>query len=165
MWKKQDDAAAAAKPLEFGSRQMPELSSESAAEKLLEVYLNSQSDKGKSTGGPQMVPTEAHPQPSMSATMAAYREAVNEFTKNATAFIEQLPLLTKARESYEQAMKASASLRNFLDTGDEDLRVLMTQLTKVLDSQAVKPVPEKKKPELAKIEATSGSDESRNAIS
>ncbi len=43
--------------------------------------------------------------------MATYSEAVDEFTKNASVLIEQLPLLSKARDAYEQAMKASAELR------------------------------------------------------
>jgi len=34
--------------------------------------------------------------PLLPTTMATYTEAMNEFTKNANAFIEQLPLLNKA---------------------------------------------------------------------
>jgi hypothetical protein len=155
MWKKHDDATA--KPLKFGSEPMSESSSEELPE-LIGVHLDSQVEKWKSTVSPQRVPPEDNQQPSMPAATATYIEAVNEFTKNATAFIQWLPLLAKARESYEQAMKASAKLRTVLDTRDEDVRVLMTQLMKVVEGQAVKPVPEKKKPEPAKAEADSGKE-------
>ena len=101
------------------------------------VYLDSQSEKGKSAVGPQAVVADVSHQPSTTATMAAYTEAVNEFTRNATAFIEQLPLLSKARDAYDQAMKASAELRKVLDTGEEDLRSLMTQLAQVLNGHAL----------------------------
>lgn len=163
MWKKQDDAMGS--PLELGSKQMPEWPSDSVSEALLEVYLNSQAEKGKSTAGPQRVlPAEVHHQPSTPTTMEAYTEAVNEFTKNATAFIEQLPLLTKARDAYDQAMKASAELRKVLDAGEEDLRALMTQLAEVLNDHVVKPAPDKKKPELAKLEAIRGIDEGTTGV-
>ena len=80
--------------------------------------------------------------------MATYMEAVNEFTKNATAFIDYIPLLTKARESYDQAMKVSAELRKVLDVGEQTLRSLMTEL-----EQVVNPASDKKKLEPTKVEA------------
>ena len=80
---------------------------------------------------------------------------MNEFAKNANAFIEQLPLLSKARDAYEQAMRASAELRRELDAGEQNLRTLMTHL-----EQVVNPALDKKKPELAKVEAIRGIDES-----
>jgi hypothetical protein len=162
MWKKQDDAAGTA--LEFTSKPTPESTLESVGEALMGVYLDSQSEKGKSAVGPQAVVADVSHHPSTTATMAAYTEAVNEFTRNATAFIEQLPLLSKARDAYDQAMKASAELRKVLDTGEEDLRSLMTQLAQVLNGHVVKPFPDKKKPELAKVEAIRGSDESSNGV-
>jgi hypothetical protein len=91
--------------------------------------------------------------------MAAYTEAVNEVTKNATAFIEHLPLLTKARDAYDRAMKASAEMRRVLDSDEEHLRALMTQLAQVLNDHVVKPAAEKKRPELAKLEATRGTEQ------
>jgi hypothetical protein len=91
--------------------------------------------------------------------MTTYIGAVNEFTRNATAFIEQLPLLTKARDAYEQAMKASAELRKVLDAGEENLRTLMTQLEQGVSIQRVNLTPDKKNPEPAKIERMRGSDE------
>jgi hypothetical protein len=84
---------------------------------------------------------------------------VNEFTRNATKFIEQLPLLTNARDAYDRAMRANAELRKVLDAGEGDLRALMTQLAQVLNDHVVKPDSEKKKPELARLEATRGTEE------
>jgi hypothetical protein len=103
-------------------------------------------------------------QPSSSSTMTTYTEAVNEFTKNATAFIELLPLLTKARDAYEQAMRASAGLREVLDAGEEHLRTLATQLEQAVNVYGVKPTPDKKNPQPAKVEAIRGSDESSSRI-
>ena len=103
-------------------------------------------------------------QPSSLATMTTYTEAVNEFTKNATAFIEQLPLLTKARDSYEQAMRARAELREVLDAGEKNLRTLVTQLEQAVNVYGVKPAPDKKNPQPAKVEAITGTDESSGRI-
>jgi hypothetical protein len=61
-------------------------------------------------------------------TLGAYTEAVNKFTKSASAFIEHLPLLADARRAYEEASRASAELRRVLDAGDENLRALMSHL-------------------------------------
>jgi hypothetical protein len=108
--------------------------------------------------------TEGHYQPSPPGTMATYTEAVNEFTKNATAFIEQLPLLTKARDAYEQAMRASAELRKVLDAGEENLRTFMTQLEQVVNVHVGKPVPDKKKPEPAIVEEIRGTDERTGGV-
>jgi hypothetical protein len=157
MWKKLDDAVGA-QP-EFASEQTPDLKSLSAVlrESLIEQ------EKGNVAVGSQKVREAAQPtrtdQPSSSATMTAYTEAVNEFTKNATAFIEQFPLLTKARDAYEQAMWASARLREVLDAGEENLRTLMTQLEQALNAHRVKPAPDKKNPQTAKVEAIRGTDE------
>ncbi len=96
--------------------------------------------------------------------MATYTEALNEFTKNATWFIEQLPLLTKARDAYEQAMRASAELRKVLDTGEENLQTLMTQLEQAVNVHGVKPAPDRKKPEPAKVEAIRGTNESSSDV-
>ena len=143
MWKKQDDGIGT--PIEFGTKEVSDSSSGLVDEDL----------EAGPTPGPQRVLAEVQ-QSSKSATMAAYTEAVNEFTRNATAFIDQLPLLTKARDAYDRAMKANAELRKVLDGGEEDLRSLMTQLAQVLNDHVVKPGSEKKKPELAKLEATRG---------
>jgi hypothetical protein len=153
MWKKQDDAVGA-QP-EFAS-QMPDLESLGAV--LIESFK-----KGNSAIVPQKVLAEDHHQPSSSPSMT-YTEAVNEFTKNATAFIEQLPLLTKARDAYEQAMRASAGLREVLDAGEENLRTLMTQLEQGVNVHGVTPAPDKKNPQPAKVEAIRGTDESSSRI-
>ena len=71
-------------------------------------------------------------QPSLT-TMTTYKEAVDEFTTNATALIGQIPLFSKAREAYDQALRASGDLREVLDTGDETLRLLMTELEQAVN--------------------------------
>jgi hypothetical protein len=68
-------------------------------------------------------------------TLGAYTEAVKKFTKSASAFIEQLPLLAAAREAYEEATRASAELRKVLDSGDENLRALMSHLEQMANVQ------------------------------
>ncbi|MGC2369362.1 MAG: hypothetical protein WA474_09885 [Candidatus Sulfotelmatobacter sp.] len=121
----------------------PEMSLESARETLIEVHRNRNPEKPDSAVGPQKVPTS---QPSVPTTMAMYSEAVDEFTKNAGVLMEQLPLLSKARDAYEQAMKASAELRRELDAGDEHLRSVMSHLEEALDAD-----PDRKEPEPAKV--------------
>jgi hypothetical protein len=93
MWKKQEDAVGAHP--EFASKQMPESTLESNDEALIKAYRDHLAEKGKFAVGPQKAFTESQDQPSPPVTMATYTEAVNEFTKNATAFIEQLPLLSQ----------------------------------------------------------------------
>ena len=139
MWKKQDDAGDA----------QPEFSLPD-----LESVL-----KEKFKVGPQKGFTEGHKQPSSPASMETYTEAVNVFRQNATWFIEQLPLLAKARDAYEQAMRASGELRKILDAGEESLRTLMTQLEEAVNVQAVKPAADRKKPEPAKVEAIRATNE------
>ena len=85
---------------------------------------------------------------------------MNEFTRHATAFIEQIPLLTKARDAYEQAMRANAELRNALDAGEEALRTFMTELEQEVNVHLGKPTPDKKKPEPVKFEAIRRTEES-----
>jgi hypothetical protein len=98
------------------------------------------------------------------ATLGAYTEAVKKFTKSASAFIEQLPLLAEAREAYEQANRASMELRKVLDSGDENLRTLMTHLEQManihlVNVPAVKSMGERRKPESSKLAAVrSGED-------
>src|ERR1700691_373386 len=188
MGKKLDDAVGA-EP-EFASEQTPDLKSLRAV--LMESLM--EQEKGNLAVGSQKVLDEDHQkelealrvvaklfrdeedrdreaaqptltgQPSSLATMTTYTEAVNEFTKNATAFIEQLPLLTKARDSYEQAMRARAELREVLDGGEENLRTLVPQLEQAVNVYGVKPAPDKKTPQPAKVEAITGTDESSGRI-
>jgi hypothetical protein len=147
MWKNKDDAQSM--PSEFDSKQMSESLSEMKSEG---VYV----DKRSEQIGPQRVFAEA--QPSTPVGMAAYTEAVNEFTRNATAFIEHIPLLTKARDAYDKAMKANAEVRKVLDKGEEDLRALMNHLIQVLNSNVVMVAPDKKKPEPTQLETIRGAD-------
>lgn len=101
---------------------------------------------------------EDRPSSSTTATMATYAEAVNEFTKNATACIGFLPLISKARDGYEQANKANVELRKVLDAGEENLRTVMTQLEQAISVHVLKSAAEGKKPEAAKIESMRGTN-------
>ena len=162
MLKKQDDAVGT-QP-EFASKEIPGSTLETEDEALIKAYREQLAEKGKSAVGPQKVFTEGYDQALPPVTMATYTEAVNDFTKNATAFIEQLPLLTKARDAYEHAMRASAELRKVLDAGEENLRTFMTQLEQVVNVHVGKAVPDKKKPEPVKVEAIRGTDESTGGV-
>jgi exonuclease VII small subunit len=88
--------------------------------------------------------------------MAAYRESVDEFSKHATEFLEHIPTLTKARDAYQRAMTVSTELRSILDTGDETMKSLMTQLEQAVNMQLGKGNLEKKRPEPAKVESIKG---------
>lgn len=154
MWKKQDDAVGA-QP-DFAQNQTPEAS---LGDALVESLRNDPIKKGNFPVAPPKVLAEDHNQPLPSPTMQTYTEAVIEFTKNATAFIEHLPLLTKARTAYEEAMRASAEMRKVLDAGDEDLRTLLRQLELGVNLHGIKPAPDKKNPESAKVERMRGTDE------
>jgi hypothetical protein len=155
IWETQADAADT-QP-ELAPTQIPELTSESASGMLIHAYLHGHAEKGKVAVDPQKFIAEAHRQPSQ-VSMTTYTEAMNEFTKNATAFIEHLPLLTKARDAYDQAMRANAEVRKVLDSGEENLRTLMTQLEQVVSVHLVKPAPDKKKPEPGKAEGIRRTD-------
>jgi len=155
VWKKQDDAVGGQR--ELPSKQTPDLASLGDAPE--ESLMNDQFKKGNFAVVPQKVLTEDPNQPLPSPTMKTYTEAVNEFTKNATAFIEQLPLLTKARGAYEEAMRASAEMRKVLDASDENLRTLMTQLEQRVNLHEVKSATDKKNPEPAKVERMKATDE------
>lgn len=153
MWKNRDEAASM--PREFDSKQMSESPSEMEAEG---IYL----DNRPQQVGPQRVFAEA--QPSTPVSMAAYTEAVNEFTRNATAFIEHVPLLTKARDAYDKAMKANAEVRKVLDKSEEDLRALMNHLIQVLNSNVVTAAPDKKRPEPTPVETLRGNDKESSGL-
>jgi hypothetical protein len=156
MWKKQDDA--------MGAQPESDVELDSLGDALIESLMDSRLEKRDSAVGPQKVLAEDHHPSWSSPTMTTYTEALNEFTKNATAFIEQLPLLTKARDSYEQAMRAGAELRKILDTGQENLKTLMTQLEQAVNVHGIKSGLDRKKPEPAKVEAIRGADESSGGV-
>jgi hypothetical protein len=85
---------------------------------------------------------------------------MNKFTKSATAFMENVHHLAEARDAYEEAMTASTALRNSLDTGDQALRSLMTQLEQAVNAHLDKPAPGRKKPESVGAEETRVNSES-----
>jgi uncharacterized UPF0160 family protein len=97
-----------------------------------------------------------------SNSMTRYMEAVAKFTDSATTFMKQVQHLTQARDAYQQALLASAEMRNILDTGDEILKNHMTQLEQALTSHMGR-VLDKKQPESVKIEATRRREE-RTAV-
>jgi hypothetical protein len=153
MWKKPDDGEGA------------QSQSASDATRLLEealtpsLSINDDLQKRNSPVSSEKVVAEGSDQPMTSPTMNTYTEAVKEFTANATAFIEHLPLLTKARAAYEEAMRASTEMRKVLDASDENLRTLMTQLEQQVNPRELKPAIDKKPPEPTKIERLKTTDE------
>jgi hypothetical protein len=149
MWKKQDDAEGARRD---AAKLLGDALGESSS-------INDDFPKRNFAVASEKVFTEDSNQPLPSPTMNTYTEAVKEFTMNATAFIEQLPLLTKARGAYEEAMRISTEMRKALDASDENLRNLMTQLEQRINLQELKSATEKKPPEPAKVERMKGTDE------
>ena len=91
--------------------------------------------------------------PPATPSMAVYSDAMNNFTKAATAFMDHVHLLTEARDAYQMAMTASASLRGSLDSGDQALRSVMTQMEQVVSAHLGDVMLEKRKPEAPKAEA------------
>jgi exonuclease VII small subunit len=78
-------------------------------------------------------------------TLATYTEAMNRFTRSASAFMQHVHLLTEARDAYQEAMTASKTLRRSLDDGDQTLRSVMTQLEQVVNEHFGEPVLDGKK--------------------
>ncbi len=87
-------------------------------------------------------------------SMATYTEAMNKFTKAATAFMEHVHLLNEARDAYQTAMATSTAIRNSLETGDQALRSLMTQMEQVTSAHLRESGFERKRPEPFKPEAS-----------
>ncbi len=154
-FKRQDDAVRTHP--EFASNQTPDLAS--LGDALVKSLLESQYKKENSAVSQKVMGEDYH-QPSSLPNMMTYTEAVNEFAKFNRAFIKKLPLLTKARDVYAQAMSAGAELRKVLDAHDENLRSLMTQLEQGLNVHGVKPASDQKNSEPAKVEALRRSHES-----
>ena len=157
MWKKPDDAE--------GAQSQTTTEQQRDATRLLENALgpslstNDDLQKGSSAVPSEKVLAENSNQPLTSPTMNTYTDAVKEFTANATAFIEHLPLLAKARAAYEEAMRASTEMRKVLDASDQNLRTLMTQLEQQVNPRELKPAIDKKPPEPTKIERMKTTDE------
>jgi hypothetical protein len=153
MWKKQDDTNAAPSTHERdAARLLGDALSDSPSS-------NDEFQKRNLPAGSPEFPAQDSNQPLTSPTMVTYTDAVKEFTTNATAFIEHLPLLAKARASYEEAMRISAEVRRTLDASDENLRTLMTHLEQQVSLRELRSATEKKPPEPAKVERMKGSDE------
>ena len=94
-----------------------------------------------------------------SATMATYNTAVEKFSKSSSSFMEMLQHLSQARDAYQEAITASAELRNVLDAGDEALRTIMSNLEQAIDVNLGRQPMDKKKPERAKVEPIGGNGE------
>ncbi len=136
-----------------GVATQPEFASQPAAKTLPSAgKLLNEAPAGLQAVGENEAPS------STTATMTTYAEAVNEFTKSATACIGFLPLISKARDGYEQATRASEQLRKVLDVGEENLRTVMTQLEQAINVHVLKSAAESKKPEAAKIESIRGTN-------
>src|SRR6266700_3900671 len=111
MWKKNDGPDGALP--DSASNETPDLAS--LGDALVQSLMDGQFKKENIAVVPQKVLSEDHSSPLPSLSMKTYTGAVDEFTKNATALIEQLPLVTKARAAYEKAMRANAEMRKVLD--------------------------------------------------
>jgi hypothetical protein len=93
-------------------------------------------------------------------SMATYSEAMNKFTKAATAFMDHVHLLNEARDAYQLAITTSASLRNSIDAGDRALRSLMTQMEQVVNAHLGEASLDRKKPDALRVEAIRTNSES-----
>ncbi|MGC1649555.1 MAG: hypothetical protein WA741_27335 [Candidatus Sulfotelmatobacter sp.] len=157
MWNENSDPHENTQP-ELASEEKPDLAA--LGDQLVQSLMNGEFKKGNLAVVPQRVLSEDQSSPSPPASMKTYTGAVDEFTKNAKALIEQLPLLTKARAAYEEAMRASTEIRKVLDAEEQKLRTLMTQLEQGLSVHDSKPAPDRKSPEPAKVERMGGSAKS-----
>jgi exonuclease VII small subunit len=99
----------------------------------------------------------------MTDMLTSYKEAVQEFSSSAAEFLSHIPLLTKARDSYQRAMAVSRQLRQILDRGDETLRLLMAQMEKAANIQLTVTAPEPRQIEAVKVEATSTNGDKADA--
>ncbi len=87
-------------------------------------------------------------------TWTIYAEAMNKFRKSGSTFMEHVHLLTEARTAYQEAMSVGTELRNRLDSDDQVLRSVMTQLEQVISDHFSEPLVDKKRPELVREEQT-----------
>jgi len=178
MWNKQDDSARTQPdfvardiaPNDLVSDDAPDLAS--LGDALIRPLMDDQLKKGSFPAPSTMVSGESHALPAQappaqvmpahvppaqvpllsSPTMKTYTEATSEFAQHASALIEHLPRLAKARAAYEEALRASAEMRKVLDAGDEKIRTLMNQLEQKMGVYNLKALADKKIPEPAKIE-------------
>lgn len=76
--------------------------------------------------------------------VVTYVEAIERFSECARAFLQHVDVLNQARNKYEIAATAGRELRDVLDTSDERLLTLMTQLEKAIRSVSLEAFPDKK---------------------
>lgn len=90
--------------------------------------------------------------------LLTYVEAMKKFSTSANVFLQHVSLLTQARNEYQKAVAASAEIRNALNAGDENLRLLMAQLEKAVSTPFVEAMLDKKEVESAPevVKADSG---------
>lgn len=168
MWNKQDDSARTkpepvARDLasnDLVSDDTPDLAS--LGDALIRPLMDDQLKKGSFPAPSPTVSGEVHALPAQAPTahtplmsspaMKTYTEATSEFAQHASALIEHLPRLAKARAAYEEALRASAEMRRVLDAGDEKIRTLMNQLEQKMSAHNLMPLADKKISEPAKIE-------------
>lgn len=155
MWKKLDGIGT--QP-DSASKNTPDLAS--LGDALVQSLRDDESEDDNIAAVSPNIPAEQTRSPLPSPSLKMYTEAVSEFTTNASAFLEHLPLLNKARAAFEQAMTASAEMRKVLDTGEENLRALMSQLEQGLGVQGDKSLPDKKTSAPAKLEKMTGTSDS-----
>ena len=160
MWKKNDGPNGALP--DSASKDTPDLAS--LGDELVQSLMDEQFKKGNIAVVPQTVLSEDQTSRLPSISMKTYTGAVDEFTKNATALIEQLPLITKARAAYEKAMRANAEMRKVLDADEQNLRTLMTQLEQALSVHGAKPAPDADKKNSARVDKMTGTDPAHRAV-
>ena len=89
--------------------------------------------------------------------MAKYVDASEEFGKSASELLQHINLLPQAMSAYQKAVTASAELRKVLDSRDEMLQTLMTQLEQAVNSPFGKAAAGERKADEKKTEATKAS--------
>lgn len=164
MWKKLENYASArvdaSSNAETNSNQTSGEALPSPEEMLLEVIRKSEremeDDSQREPSAPQAENSPTEVEQVSPSTLGAYTEAVKKFTTCVSAFIEHLPLLADAREAYEEATRASTELRKVLDSGDENLRMLMTHLEQManihlVNSPGLQAMADRKRPEPSKL--------------
>jgi hypothetical protein len=124
-----------------------------------------QNDPGNGAEGGEIldnanVTVRRMPEP-LRGNIGTYRDAVEQFTTNALEFLNCIPTLNRTRDSYQRAMAISSEMRQILDTGDDTLRKMMSQIEEAVHVQLANR-PEKKKPEVVKVEPAKSSEARRD---